>query len=237
VIGHHLAWNRHAPEDGPMKPVLRILAACLSLAGALLLSGVADAAAAPQKLVYSIHHSRYGTIGTYTNTVMRNGDDTTVTTEIRIAVSFFGVTLFRQEASRQERWNGERLVSFHGVTTTNGNAIELKGSAEGDHFVMNTPHGETVAPANVRLANPWSPGILGSNMLVTPDRGRLDEVRVSGGDAMTLSLAGHQVLAKKYEVYLLDGRKKYEIDLDEHGTPVQFVLFNQDGSVTFSLNG
>jgi len=212
--------------------------AAILVAGATLTSGIVSAAQSPQKLVYSIHHSRYGTIGTYTNTVARNGDDTTVTTEIRIAVGFFGITLFRQEASRQEHWSGERLVSFHGVTTTNGNAVELNGSAQGDHFVLNTPNGETVAPANVRLANPWSPGFLGGNVLVTPDRGRLDEVRVSGGDAMSLSVAGRQVRAKRYDVFLLDGRKKYEIDLDEHGTPVQFVLFNPDGaSVTFSLNG
>ena len=207
------------------------------VAGATLTSGIVSAAQAPQKLVYSIHHSRYGTIGTYTNTVARNGDDTTVTTEIRIAVGFLGITLFRQEASRQEHWSGERLVSFHGVTTTNGNAVELNGSAQAT-FCAEYPKRRDGSAGNVDLANPWSPGVLGGNVLVTPDRGKLDEVRVSGGDAMSLSVAGHQVRAKKYEVFLLDGRKKYEIDLDEHGTPVQFVLFNPDGaSVTFSLNG
>jgi hypothetical protein len=237
VIGRALVLRVHGQENGRMKRKLRRSIAGAYIAGTVLMGGVADAAQAPQKLVYTIHHSRYGTIGTYTNTVVRDGDDTTVTTEIRIAVSIFGVTLYRQEASRQERWSGERLVSFHGVTTTNGNAMEVNGSAQGDHFVLDTPQGQTVAPANVRLANPWSPGVLGGNFLVTPDRGRLDEVRVTGGDAMMLSLGGLQVRAKKYEVFLLDGRKKYEIDLNEHGTPVRFVLFNQDGSVTFSLDG
>jgi hypothetical protein len=237
VIGCGLALRDRGQEDGSMERKWRRAIAGACVAGTALASGLADAAQAPQKLVYTVHHSRYGTIGTYTNTVVRNGDNTSVTTEIRIAVSILGITLYRQEASRQERWDGERLVSFHGVTKTNGNATELNGWAQGDHFVLDTPSGEIVAPANVRLANPWSPGVLGGNFLVSPDRGRLDEVRVTGGDAMTLSLAGHPVRAKKYEVFLLDGRKKYEIDLDEHGTPVQFVLFNQDGSVTFSLNG
>jgi hypothetical protein len=211
-----------------------IPAACLM--GAALTSA-AGAAPAAQKFVYSVHHSRYGNIGTFTNTVVRDGDETTVTTEIRIAVSIFGVTLYRQDASRKEQWSGDRLVSFHGVTTTNGNAIELDGSAQGDQFVLRTPNGETVAPASVRLANPWSPGILGGNFLFTPDRGRLDEVRVSGGDPATFNVAGHPVKAKKYGVYLLDGRKKYEVDLDERGRPVQFVLFNPDATVTFSLDG
>src|SRR5690348_9963201 len=94
-----------------------IVAVCL--AGGLLLSGASDAAQAPQKLAFTVHHSRYGRIGTYTNTIVRSGGETTVTTEIHIAVSILGITLYRQEALRQEHWNGERLVSFHGVTTTN----------------------------------------------------------------------------------------------------------------------
>ncbi len=211
----------------------QIAAACVI---GVTFATAAGATPAPQKFIYTVHHSRYGKIGTFTNTVVRDGDDTTVTTEVRIAVSILGVTLYRQDASRREQWTGDRLVSFHGVTTTNGNAIQLDGSAEGDHFVLRTPNGETVAPASVRLANPWSPGILGGNFIFTADRGRLDEVRVSGGEPATFTVAGRPVTAKKYEVYLLDGRKKYEVDLDEHGVPVQFVLFNDDASVTFSLD-
>jgi hypothetical protein len=221
-----------------MKRKLRRLIAAACVAGGMLASGASDAAQAPQKLAFTVHHSRYGRIGTYTNTVVRNGDEATVTTEIHIAVSILGVTLFRQEASRQERWNGERLTSFHSITTTNGNSTELSGSVDGDHFVVKTPNGDTVAPASVKLANPWSAKILEGNFLLTPDRGHLDEVRVARGDPTTLSLAGKQVTAKKYDVFLLDGRKKYEIDLDEHGTPVQFVVFDADETtLTFSLDG
>jgi hypothetical protein len=209
----------------------------IACAIATALASAAGAAPAPQKFVYTVHHSRYGKIGTFTNTVERDGEETTVTTQVRIAVSIFGVTLYRQDAERQEHWSGDRLVAFHGVTTTNGNAIELDGLAQDNHFVLKTPGGEIVAPADVRLANPWSPGILEGNFLFTPDRGRLDEVKVSGGDPATFSVGGRPVQAKKYDVFLLDGRKKYEVDLDQRGVPVQFVLFNEDGSVTFSLDG
>ncbi len=215
------------------RSVRAIAAVCVM--GAALTTG-AGAAPEPQKFVYTIHHSRYGKIGTFTNTVVRNGDDTTVSTEVRIAVSILGVTFYRQDASRQEQWDGDRLVSFHGITTTNGNAIKLDGSAQGDHFVLKTPGGEKVAPANVRLANPWSPAILGGNFLFTPDRGRLDKVRVSGGDPASFTVAGRAVQAKKYNVYLLDGMKKYEVDLDGRGVPVQFVVFGDNGAITFTLD-
>lgn len=200
----------------------------------------APAAAAPapaQKLVYVAHHSRYGRIGTFTNTVTRNGDETDVDTEIRIAVSFVGITVFRQDASRQERWNGGRLVSFHGVTTTNGNSIELSGSAQDDHFVMQKPNGETiVAPASVKLANPWSAAALRGDSMFTPDRGRLDDVKITTGSA-EIDIGGKPLHVTRYDVFLLDGEKKYEVDVDDGGTVDQFVIYSSDGAITFSLGG
>jgi hypothetical protein len=212
-----------------------LAAACL---GATLLTGPSFAAPAlPQKFAYSVHHSRYGRIGTYTNTIVQHGDEISVNTELRITVSFLGITAFRQEASRQERWNRGRLVYFHGVTNTNGKSIELSGTADGGRFVLRTPNGEAVAPANVRLANPWTSEILFGNSMFTLDRGRLDEVHVTGGEFAWVEVDGRKIHAKKYEVYLLNGSKKYEVDFDENGTPVQFMMFNSDGVVTFSLAG
>jgi hypothetical protein len=200
----------------------------------------APAAAGPtqvQKLVYVAHHSRYGRIGTFTNTITRNGDETEVDTEIRIAVSFLGITAFRQNASRQERWKDGRLVSFHGVTTTNGNSIELSGAAQGDHFVLQKANGEmVVAPADVKLANPWSAAALRGNMMFTTDRGRLDDVNVTTGST-DINIGGKPVHATRYDVYLIDGMKKYEVDVGDGGTVDQFVIYNLGGAITFSLGG
>ena len=227
-----------AKEAVRMEQWLRGLVAAGFIAGQLLIAD--ETAAAPptlQTLVYTVHHSRYGRIGTYTNTIMRDGAEISVDTEVRIAVSFLGITMFRQEASRQERWEDGRLVFFHGVTSTNGRSIELRGTADGDMFVLTTPEGPAIAPAGVRVANPWSAGFIGGKKMLTPDRGRLDEVRVSVGQVGVVDVAGRRMRAKKYEVYLRDGRKKYEVDLNDSGTPVQFILFNRDATVSFSLNG
>src|SRR4051812_42372274 len=116
---------------GAKELLLRKTLATLCLIGGTVLGNTLaeGAPAPPQKYVYTVHHSRYGSIGTYTNTVMREGDDVSVNTDIRIVVSFFGMALFRQDASRQEHWASGRLVSFHGVTTTNGHPIEVNGAA------------------------------------------------------------------------------------------------------------
>src|SRR5215468_7575373 len=113
-----------------MSPKLTASALLLSLTAAAFVAN--PAAYAAEKMVYSVHHSRYGDIGTYTNSVEKAGETTTVTTDAHIQVSLLGIVLYRQDAQRQERWNGNRLVSFHGVTTVNGKPTEMTGAAQGD---------------------------------------------------------------------------------------------------------
>ena len=220
--------------------MLRPRANVMGLIAALALgltSAATAASAAEQKLVYQVHHSRYGSIGTYTNAVEKTGDSTTVNTEAHITVSLLGVVLYRQDASRKEQWSGNRLMAFHGVTTTNGKPMEMTGEAMGDRFVMMSPEGDVVAPAAVRVANPWSPDVLRGDTLITPDRGRVENVKVKGGEETSVSLNGKSTRAKRYEIDRLDGSKRYEVWLDDRGTPVQFTMYNPGGTVTFTLTG
>ena len=200
-------------------------------------ASAASAAPAPQRLVYQVHHSRYGSIGTYTNAVEKSGDSTTVNTEAHIQVSLLGIVLYRQDAERREEWNGNRLMSFKGVTTVNGKPVEMMGEAQGDRFVMMSPEGDVVAPATVRIANPWSPDVLRGNTILTPDRGRMENVRVKGGEETSVAVNGKSTRAKRYEIDRLDGSKRYEVWLDDSGTPVMFSMFNPGGTVTFTLAG
>jgi hypothetical protein len=80
-----------------------------------------DTAAAPaaQVLRYHVKHAIYGDIGTYSNTVEQTGDTTTVLTEAHFKVGLLGIVVHREDAQREERWRGDRLVFFHGVTTKN----------------------------------------------------------------------------------------------------------------------
>jgi hypothetical protein len=220
-----------------VRRILDVRAFWASIAIAFTAAAMPDPAAASQRMVYSVHHSRYGDMGTYTNAVEKTGDITTVNTEVHIQVSILGVVLYRQEASRQERWNGGRLVSFHGVTTVNGRAMEMTGAAQGDRFVMMSPDGEIIAPASVKIANPWSPDVLRGDTILTPDRGRMENVQVKGGEDTSVAMNGGTTRAKRYEIDRLDGQKRYEIWLDDHGTPVKFTLYNPNGNVTFTLTG
>jgi hypothetical protein len=211
---------------------LPIFAATLAAA----LTVATSAEAVPFRLIYRVTHSTYGAIGTYTNIIDKIGNATTVTTEGRIRVGILGVTLYRQDADRVERWNGDRLVSFRGVTKTNDRPpLELSGAAQGDRFVVMSPFGEFEAPASVRPANPWSPAVLKGETLFTTDRGIVENVQVQGGETVSVPLANRSVQAKHYHIDRGNGRS-YEVWIDNAATVVKFSLVNSNATIAFTLD-
>ena len=211
-----------------------------SIASTVVISAVAlmsasPASAAIQKFVYEIRHSSYGSIGTYTNAVETSGNKTTVTSEGRIRVAILGIVLYRQDFDRIERWMGNRLMSFQGLTTTNGRATEVKGEAEGDKFAVNSPNGSFTAPADVKIANPWSDVVLKGSAMMTPDRGLVEDVTIRPAEMTELAINGSKVRARRYEIARLSGEKRYEVWMDDEGTPVMFNVNTRRGLVTFTL--
>jgi hypothetical protein len=135
-----------------------------------VLLGLAGAARAAEIYEYRVIHPAYGDIGTYTNIVDRLGDATEVRSEMKIRVRILGITVYRQEAQRTERWQGQQFVSFDGVTVTNGDRLEVHGLARDGAFAITTPHGTTLAPVNIHPSNPWSAMVLMFlNLVILPD--------------------------------------------------------------------
>ena len=218
---------------GPLARVVKPLAFALLLGGPFgtLLSGGA-AAETPAQFVYRVSHSVFGEIGSYSNTVEPSRDGTTVETRAHFEVSMLGMRMYREDAERTERWQGNRLVSFHGVTDKGHGPAEVKGEARGSGFVITSPRGTVTAPASVHPANPWSANFLGSNTMMRPDSGQIEQVRVGGGQETTVKIDGATIPAVKYEV---DGNTRYTVWLDGRGVPVMFLIDDDTGKVTFTL--
>ena len=210
------------------------VAATLILAAAMAMPAL-PAAASLQKLVYQVQHPRYGDIGTLTNAIDKNGEQTTVTSEGKFRVSILGIALYRQDFTRVEQWAGERLMSFHGVTNVNGRMTEVSGAAEGDHFVVNSPNGTESAPATVRIANPWSMATLKGDTMMTPDRGLLETVYANAGEMTSIPIKGKMVKARHYEINRPSGERRYDVWFDDQGMPVKFSVNGRNGLVTFTL--
>lgn len=207
--------------------------AVAGLLAALLTDDGAAVSATSHVLRYHVAHATYGDIGTYSNTVEQSGDTTTVLTEVHIKVSLLGIALHREDAQRTERWRGDRLIYFHGITTKNGQSLELQGEARGDRFFIASAHGTATAPADVHPANPWSANFIGSDTMMRVDTGAIEPVRVSGGEATNVIIEGATLRTREYEI---DGQTRYKIWLSEAGqVPVMFSIDDDSGVVTFTL--
>jgi Family of unknown function (DUF6134) len=217
----------------PLALVVRALplAATVCVFAGALVAGTARAET-PAQFIYRVSHSTFGDIGTYSNTVEPGRDGTTVQTRAHFEVSILGVRMYREDADRTERWQGNRLVSFHGVTDKGNGPTEVSGEARGNGFVITSQQGTFTAPASVRPANPWSNSFLGSNTMMRPDSGKIEQVRVGSGQETTVKIDGATIPAVKYEV---DGSTRYTVWLDGRGVPVKFVIDDDTGKVTFTL--
>lgn len=205
------------------------------LAGAAILGALAASSAAyamPQAFEYRVLHHTYGDIGIYRNLIDQVGEDTEVRTELHIAVKILGITVFRQEASRTEHWRLDRLVSFDGVTITNGTRVLVHGEARDGGFAVTTPAGTTVAPANVHPSNPWSAMVLKSDTVMSTRSGKVIKVAVSGGDVAAVTLAGANRRLHQYEII---GDKHDFVWFDDNGLPVAFRIEENGATVDFVL--
>lgn len=221
------------PEGrGAMTGSAKALALAVVVAGAL---AATPAFADHTVYRYRVDHHTYGDIGTYVNIVDRTGKDAKVETQLHVAVKLLGIVMFRQDATRIEHWHGDRLVSFHGVTVTNGHKLELTGRARGEDFVLTTPSGTVVAPGNVHPTNPWSPMVLHSDEMMSTSTGRLFHVAVTGGnetnvtlDGMTFRLRQFEIHSDKHEfVWLNDSGVTVAFRTVKDGTPIDFILTRQ----------
>ncbi len=214
----------------------------LALAAGFVTSAAADPPDAPTVMEYKIRHAQYGDIGTYTNVIRTTGNEVEVQSTLRIAVKLLGLTLYREEGERRERWRGNRLVSFHGTTDKNGERLAVTGEARGDVFVVTGPWGTGEAPLDVQPSNPWSARMLNATTMMSTTTGKLFPARVHGGEEELITffdgkpqrLRQFEIFSDKREFVWLDQRDiPVAFGTEDGGVRVEFVLtraFHGDGA-------
>ncbi len=206
------------------------------MAGVLLVgvsSGPARAMAeSPRQLVYSVKHSIFGEIGTYSNLIEQAGALITIKTTAHFLVTALGVGLHREDAQRVEQFQGDRLMFFHGVTVKNGETTEIKGQASGNNFVIDGPAGQVTAPGSIKPANPWSTASIESNEMMRVDTGKVEKVTVTNGGQTNVDIDGASTPVREYDI---SGTTKYKVYIDNHDIPVMFIVDDDSGKVTFTL--
>jgi len=217
----------------------RYLRLAFVFAALLVIVAPGRAQAAPQVLTYRIEHPTYGAIGTYTNTITRNGDDATVKTELRVAVKVLGITVHREEATREEEWRDRRLIAYRSTTKGGGNTVTVTGAAQGQNFVIHSSsNGVITASANVHPENPWAQFLLDTDTMMATKTGRVIHVTVKDTGEVTMEFNGRSLRVRQWSIEG-DGHQVVWIDArgvvvgfqsEEDGTPIKFVLTSAAGA-------
>jgi hypothetical protein len=217
----------------PLRPIPRFSIVALGALLASLLSAVPSRAAEPMQLVYRVSHPMVGDLGSYSCTVEHLGDGgSEILAREHIDARMLGIPVYRMDASDTERWQQNRLVSFSAVTTNANGRVEVTGEARGGRFVITSPHGTLTTVASVHPAEPCTADFLDSTILMRPDTGTLEAVRVSGGEPTSLSINGAIIPVRKYEI---GGTTRYTVWLASNNLPVKFVIDDNSGKATFTL--
>jgi hypothetical protein len=201
-------------------------------ASVLLLTAGSALAAGPRTYSYTIEHGDYGTIGTYSDTIEESGGIRRIDTRLRVAVKIIGITMYREDADRTEFWQGDHLLSFHGVTTVNGKPIEIQGEARADGFAITSPTGTVLGPANLYTSSPWSVTLPMPAMVFSTKSGRIEQAQVIDQGETTTSVRGRDLPVRHYEV--LTG-KRQDVWADRDGVPVHFRTEEGGATVDFIL--
>jgi len=207
----------------------------LAFVGALAISGGAQAG--QQTYTYAVEHPFYGDIGTYTNTVDDTDGAIRMDSQLRVEIQVLGIVVFRQDADRSEVWRGDRLVSFRSVSHKNGERLEVSGEATEKGFVVTSPSGKILAPADVAPSDAWAVKGLGSAVMVSTESGNVENVDVSGGEAATVSIQGQPTPVRHFHVQTSMQTDKWEVWLDEHGVPIKFRSVESGSPIDFVLGG
>jgi hypothetical protein len=77
--------------------------------------------------------------------------------------------------------------------------------------------------------------VLKGEAMLTPDRGQLEDVQIRPAEMSKLAINGAMLRAQRFEIARTTGEKRYEVWIDDEGTPVMFSVNTRRGMVTFTL--
>ncbi|MBX3495269.1 MAG: hypothetical protein KF769_03410 [Parvibaculum sp.] len=196
------------PSKGPSVvtlPVLKVAALTLLLlapglgAGAALPASSPDPAQAPA-LAFRVERGG-SPIGTHSLSFTQADDALIVDIEIKLAVTFGPLTLFRYEHRNREVWRDGKLVSLDTETNDDGRKYTVSARASEDGLaVTSSAHGSFTAPAGIIPTSYWNPETLTQTQLLDTQRGRIVDVTVTPVATREVALGGTAVTAREYEM-------------------------------------
>ena len=107
----------------------------------------------------------------------KDGEDTTVTNQLKFTVKLFGATIFEVESFGEEKYIKDKLISFNSKTRQNkkDKYVQLKlNENENEYDIKGSSYTGSASLENI-IGNWWSHKILQTNTQISPISGSIKE--------------------------------------------------------------
>jgi hypothetical protein len=173
----------------------------------------------------------------------KDGDNTTVTNQIKFTVKLFGATIFEIEGYGEEKYIKDKLISFNSKTLQNDKKkyVNLKFNEQLDKFDIRGSSYNGEATSNNVIGNWWNHKILQTDSQISPVSGSIKEQIVTFIGKEKIELYGktyevdHFKLISKDRSLPKDKRLNFDIWFDKKNSLILKVAYYRLGNWEYKV--
>ena len=173
----------------------------------------------------------------------RNGEETTITNQLRFSVKLLGATIFQVESFGEEKYVGDQLISYKSKTLQNDKKkfTNLTYNNESKKFDIDGSSYNGQASNSSVLGNWWSHKILQAETQISPVSGSIKEQVVTFLGKEKINLYGkiynvdHFTLKSKDMSLPKDKRLDFNIWYDQKNAMILKVSYSRMGNWEYRL--
>jgi hypothetical protein len=168
----------------------------------------------------------------------KDGENTTVTNQLKFTVKLFGATIFEVESFGEEKYIEDKLISFNSKTRQNkkDKYVQLKlNENENEYDIKGSSYTGSASLENI-IGNWWSHKILQTNTQISPISGSIKEQVVTFIGKEKIELYGktydveHFKLTSKDMSIPKDKRLNFDIWYDKKNALILKVAYSRMGN-------
>ena len=168
----------------------------------------------------------------------KDGENTTVTNQLKFTVKLFGATIFEVESFGEEKYIEDKLISFNSKTRQNkkDKYVQLKlNENENEYDIIGSSYTGSASLENI-IGNWWSHKILQTNTQISPISGSIKEQVVTFIGKEKIELYGktydveHFKLTSKDMSIPKDKRLNFDIWFDKKNALILKVAYSRMGN-------
>ena len=173
----------------------------------------------------------------------KDGENTTVTNQLKFTVKLFGATIFEVESYGEEKYIKDKLISFNSKTRQNkkDKYVQLKLNEEKNEYdIKGSSYTGSASIENV-IGNWWSHKILQTNSQISPISGSIKEQIVTFIGKEKIELYGkiyeveHFKLTSKDMTLPKDKRLNFDIWFDKKNALILKVAYSRMGNWEYKV--